>query len=547
MAMRNPTSKRKLLNIKRLIFLFVLIFIVTFWDFFNVVFKGLVLLFRPSGEPTSLLVELLNYWGGFVLLIIFLLFTFSIFLLLNGHFILPHLSLEQHLEIWKRLWLYLVGRHGAAVFIRHGQVVGEFGKKSKQGAGLLLIDRHSAVLVEESGTKKPTQVKVYSPGIVFLNPHQRIRGSVDLRPQRRSIADLRAYMKDGVEILTNLSTTFTLGQPADVLLVTYHSTDSQNQFTPDALRVIQFSDPNSAHPKARLLHRTVSALSNEIDPADREEIHRFIQNFHLQNPEKIDVEQSASSSSQYYVDPQRIIAAFYSIPSMPPLQTNIDWSDLPLQIAIDLFREFIATIPYESIYHPHRPLMRTLTELKSLFSKRMRNQGVLAFQFVHRKDNLPIRIGDEWDISQLIFYPVQNLNNPKFLRSKGIKILNATFGELKPADEMIEKRLFDEWLAGYQKRSHFSPNNIAKTTSPLVLDAKQPPAPLQAEKPAPSFQGLMTDNQQILRQFFERLENEIANPQVRQCLSYETIELVEQLRSQLLTNPSTPSEDNQRS
>ncbi len=527
MAMRIP-SKRNPPNIKRLAFLFFFIVLILYWDLFLGIPRGLLLVVRPPAGETSIAAEILRLWGSFALFALLFFFTFSLFLFLIAHFILPNLSLEQHLELWKRLWRYLIGRHGAAIFLRNGKVVGEFGEKSRKGVGLLLIDRQSAAVIEEFSRKKTTQVKVFAPGIVFLNQRQKIRGGVDLQPQRRSIAELHAYTKDGIEIITNLSTTFTLGQPPEILLVTYQPLEPHH---PDAncLRVIQFSQPPLSYKITNSFKRTVSSLSNELDPVDREEIHRFVQNFHLEQPERTNIEES--SPSQYFVDSQRIMAAFYAIPSSSPLQTALDWTELPLQIAIDLFREFIAAIPYESIYAPHRPIAQTLVELKSQFSKRLRNQGVLAFQFVQRKDNLPIRVGDEWDVSKLIFFPPQKLSSPKFLRSKGIKILNATFGELQPADEMIERRLFEQWLLGYQQGTA-QPLNNQGATSPMTVSFISQIREEMANKLTVETAPSRSETQLAL--FFERLENEIADPSTRKWLPEETIHRLRQLRRRFM-------------
>jgi hypothetical protein len=541
MAKWSSSSKRTTPSLKRFVILFVLLLLILFWDLISGVLRGFYLVLRPPDTSASIMMELLQYWGRFALVTIFFLFTFSLFLLLVAHFILPNLTLEQHLELWKRLWLYLSGKHGAAVFVRNGKILAEYGEKSKRGVGLLLIDRQSAVIVEELGRNFTSQVKVLAPGVAFLNPRQKIRGSVDLRPQRRSISDLHAYTKDGVEVITSLSTVFTLGQMPEVLLVTYDLQEPHKQPTADSLRVIQLSEPSPSLFRPHALQRMVSALSNEIDPDDQEEIHRFVQNFHLGSSAPSATSEVERLTFQA-VDPQRILSAFFAIPSSQPLQPALDWSDLPLQIAMDLFREFIASIPYQAIYFPHRPFTHSLTELKSRFSKYMRNQGVLAFQFVQRKDNHPIRVGEEWDASQFIFYPIQQLHTPKFLRSKGIKILNATFGELRPADETIEKRLFEQWLLGNQQQ----PLANLETTSGTTPQTESSPKNLQmTTRLAQALNGISTSNQMDLTPFLAILEDELNDPQIQKELPAETLQRFQELRNQFskTRSSSLPSEN----
>lgn len=541
MAKWSPSSKTASAGIKRYVYLCLLILLILFWDLISGVFQGFLLVVRPPETSAGIAVELLRYWGRFALVTILFLFTFSLFLLLIAYFLLPNLTLEQHLELWKRLWLYLVGKHGAAVFVRNGKILAEFGEKSKRGVGLLLIDRQSAVIVEEIGRNQASQTKVGAPGVAFLNPRQKIRGSVDLRPQRRSISDLHAYTRDGVEVVTNLSTVFTLGQLPEVLLVTYQLDESQSQPTADSLRVVQLSEPSPSLRRPNALNRTISSLSNEIEPEDREEIHRFVQNFHLGTSISTVSEQANGVSSQYIVDSQRILSAYFAIPSSQPVQPALDWSDLPLQIAIDLFREFIASIPYQAIYIPHRPITHSLSALKSQFSKRMRNQGVLAFQFVQRKDNHPIRVGDEWEVSELIFYPLQQLHSAKFLRSKGIKILNATFSELRPADETIERRLFDQWRLAIEKQP---PPNSESELAPSPQIKPSAEGFQMATRLTEALNSTAGSDQTNLTQFLAILEAELNNPQVRKGLSAETLQRFQQLRNQLSKNQASapPSE-----
>lgn len=537
-----PSSKPASAGIKRYVYLSLLILLILFWDLISGVFRGFLLVLRPPETSAVIAVELLQNWGRFALVAILFLFTFSLILLSLANFILPNLTLEQHLELWKRLWLYLIGKHGAAVFVRNGKIQAEIGEKSKRGVGLLLIDRQSAVIVEEIGRNQASQTKVFAPGVAFLNPRQKIRGSVDLRPQSRSISDLHAYTKDGVEVITNLSTVFTLGQLPEVLLVTYQLDGVQSQPTADSLRVIQLSEPSPSMLRPNTLSRTVSSLSNEIDPADREEINRFVQNFHLSTSISPTSAQANGLTSQYIVDSQRILSASFAVPSSQPMQPALDWSDLPLQIAIDLFREFIASIPYQVIYSPHHPVTHPLTELKSQFSKRMRNQGVLAFQFVQRKDNHPIQIGDDWEVAELIFYPVQQLHSAKFLRSKGIKILNATFGELRPADETIERRLFDQWLLGIEKQPLLNSESEFATSPYIKPSAKGFEIVSRLTEALNSTTGSGKTN---LTQFIAILEEELNNPHVRKGLSTETLQRLQQLRDQLSkTQASAPPSEN---
>ena len=109
---------------------------------------------------------------------------------------------------------------------------------------------------------------------------ENVTGVVDLRRQRRS-SDQRlpgqpeatngsvyAYTRDGIELGTNISALFTIGQDMttapNVLQVTYE--DAQR---PENLRVIAIEDRNGS--------ALLRSISNELDPDDRGEIHKYYQ------------------------------------------------------------------------------------------------------------------------------------------------------------------------------------------------------------------------------------------------------------------------------
>ncbi len=90
------------------------------------------------------------------------------------------------------------------------------------------------------------------------------RGVVSLRKQFRMLQNTLGQTSDGIEVRTVVFTIFTLGQPANVVQVTYIG----DPF-PQNLRVVQLDAKT---------HK-VKAIRDDLDEQDKEEIHRFAQSF----------------------------------------------------------------------------------------------------------------------------------------------------------------------------------------------------------------------------------------------------------------------------
>jgi energy-coupling factor transporter transmembrane protein EcfT len=511
-----------------------IIFLVIYRDLIINLLRGAFQLKAFFINPFSTIKTVISLTFPGLLFLLFFFFIFFCYLLATSAYVLPVTSLDQAFEIWKRLIAYIFRKHGAAVFIREGKIIGEAAEKQRKGLGVLLIDRKSAAIVEETKKNQKINIQAYRPGMVFLSKKQHIRGGVDLRPQRRSKSDLRAYTKEGIEIVTSVSTSFTLGQAPDVLYVAYHLTEKYPNPSPERLRVVQVSSGSIPPKITQTLNPTITGFSDELDSDDKAEIHRFIQNFHQRDFVQSPYEEDNQSQGEFHIDPSRLIAAFYAQAQQAAPKQPSEWSDLPLQVAIDKFREFLANISFEEIYNPQMTSTLSLTERKSQFSKMIRNQGVLAYQYVQRKDGHPLKVGDVWDVRQLIFFPVQELLNPKFLRTKGIKVLNAYFGELRPSDDLVSESLFHKWFAVHQKHFKVHHAEAEYRTQQIRTEARKQAQIQMVKKFIEIINQSPFSKQALLLQFFETLENAASEPQTHKLLPADTINLIQQLRALLL-------------
>ncbi len=137
-----------------------------------------------------------------------------------AQFVLPARTWKERRAVVGRLLLYFAGAHGPVVFIQHGQEVAGRGDRDRIGPGVLLVDTCSAAVLRTA----TRFTRAVGPGIVFLQPGERVAEALDVRRQiRRLRARLpdpetpavpgpssQALTRDGVPVSADLSVTFML-------------------------------------------------------------------------------------------------------------------------------------------------------------------------------------------------------------------------------------------------------------------------------------------------------------------------------------------------
>jgi hypothetical protein len=103
-----------------------------------------------------------------------------------SQFVLPIQNPKQRAEIADRVKNFENGKRGPALFVKNGRVIKHEGEADKRGAGLIVLDTASA-LVLRTDTEITDTV---GPGIKFTKGDEYIAGSVDLRAQWQFIGPL---------------------------------------------------------------------------------------------------------------------------------------------------------------------------------------------------------------------------------------------------------------------------------------------------------------------------------------------------------------------
>lgn len=411
---------------------------------------------------------------------VFLIFSFW----MVSQFVLPVTQPSERLNVFIRLIMHMLGWHGPAVFIREGQVRGSTRELQSSRRGVAFVDLTSAIVLErqpfisapggrvppverrraarghDDDNASPTAynpdewdnnnegaplVRVEGPGIVFTNPGERIKGTVSLRRQVRFQGNVKSITLDGFEVMAHIITIFTLGASPEELLVGYFGE------RPEDIQVITLDEKKE----------TIKGSRDELDHDDKLEVNRYYQNYlrfrNIEVSDQLPPDHHQDPAFPPYVfDRDRIFKAIYAESRDPGTNTFESWQDLPTKVAAAHFRNLVSLYPYSYLYKPTKEVEYPLNQVfRPEFARRVRNQGVLAYRLVARKDGLPLASGQAWDAEELDTFPVQRFQTSKLLRDRGIRVVVATFPEIRPANPTVRQHLLDYWQAQWQSGEKF--------------------------------------------------------------------------------------------
>jgi hypothetical protein len=483
-----------------------------------------------------------------------MLFSLLIVYLIAGAVFPIRLPSEQW-QAMRRFFRFVTGRRPSVLLVREGQLVGELPRKQKSGGGAAIIDLDSAIVLERQSTtsaasqtlgaenapgdlalglqmplstmqndqrSKKENGPVRGPGLTFLRGNHKLRGVVSLRRQARANPGILGYTSDGIEVKTNVVAVFSLGQPASNITVAYLGAPVFEN-----LRVLNL-DPET---------KKIKSISEELDDADKQDIHRFAWKY-LSAPQPnapLEPPDTSQEYPPYHIDARRIFAAVYSQARHATESKLDDWTSLPALVATEIFRNMISQVSYDSLYLPDDPVRFPLqTDFKPAFARKVRYQGVMSYQFVHRLDGQSPAEGQRVDNRQYRIAPVKELYASKVLRDRGIKVLHAGFSELTPTDPKIRQQRLDNWRARWQQEA-----DLIKAD--LDLEAVRIKNHARAEKQREMINTLSMiihtstyPEEALTLRVFQALEDIASEPPTRQLLPVDTIQVLKSLRLWLL-------------
>lgn len=497
------------------------------------------------------------------------LLLFVVNLWLISHLVLPVESPTKRGLAFKRFLLHIFHLHGLMALVRNGKAPAQALEKSSSLPGVAVVDYNSAVVIEkepvDSLWKKfihflvesllneraaASRPRIAGQGIVFIRPGEKIRGAVDLRPQVRSQPDVLASTSDGIEVKSKVYAEFTLGQPSEVLLVTYAG-DEEGKIEEKAenLRVIKLKaapqTPSESHQdfhaeagsifylEAERQQLKIAEFSDDLDPPDKEEIDRYVKRHRRSMMAQIGQKDHGPGWKRY--EPQRLFerrleAAVYSQARDARSGVLGDWADLALKTVVDVFRDTISRYSYDDLFLPENLAeFPVLEKIKPGFNRAIRNLGVLSYRFVWRKDGKPLRIGDVWDERRLYLSAPRNLQTPKLLRERGIKVIGAGFSEIKPASEAVRQQRLDYWRARWQREIDAARADRDLEVTRIRNRARAETLSQMTYTLSQILQKSQYSKQAMAVRLFQALERVAADPATRRLLPRETIGMLRSL------------------
>ena len=454
-------------------------------------------------------------------------------------FVLPAQNPHERQQVYERLVEYISNLHGPAVFVKNGELITRkdeevFDESVKaRFASLASVDLSSAIVLESRSlpaiinlsnrTKSPvgrhSPIRALGPGIGFLRPGERIRGSVDLRKQFRMIKKVRGFTSDGIELETNVNITFTLGQLPEVMTVI--------DIKGNGLRVMTIDRDT----------KKIIGIKDQIDKEDANEIYTDIQNQKPPRTYEWSFEHPSSNRPPFAFDENHIIAALISQPRNTRDGNLEKWTDLPAQVAVSVLLDELSRVSYDQLYSLDRPEQECYLydRFKPEFKRNVINLGVLSYQFVQRKDGRFPSEGDIFNADEYIILDVRELHNPKPLRDRGIKVIEVGFSDFKPIDSTIPEQRFDNWRSQWQKKTE-----LTNAEYDLEIMRKMNHARAQAQREIIynlsqifKLPGYTQDAMAI--RIFQALESAAANPATNRLLPRDTVDMLRNFQRLLFT------------
>ncbi len=480
----------------------------------------------------------------FANLLVNLMLFFGVYLLI-ARVILP-VSKDKYSEVYNRLVNFTLGSRRPAAWVREGKLEQAAAEGDRGRPDLLFIDNESVVVLEDrsiqrgngsGGANQATNprrrrsgnsrspVRVAGPGLAFVRGSEKILGTASLRSQFRQDREVKAFTSDGIEVSTNVSVIFTLGQPPQVIKVAYDKREDEDDSW-ELLRRVEVDDKT----------HEIRGLVDDLDDQDKQEIHAYAKSKVLDGPlpELAPQDSHVGEMPPYVYHPSYVFNAVNAKAVNLRANREEDWTELPLRVAVETFQRLIAGYTYDSLYaqgdQDDFPLLKVV---KPRFAVEMRNLSVLSFQFLRPHRGQPVKPGEIINRAKFLIYPVEELCGPKVLRQRGIKILRASFSELRPVNPGIQQQRLENWQNHWQKEAD---QVKADHDLEVMRIRNRARADTQREmilKLSRIFENNPRSEEALALHLFQVLENAANDPNTRQLLPRDTIDMLSSLHQWL--------------
>lgn len=304
-----------------------------------------------------------------------------------SQFILPIQNPKDRQEIFARVKVFESGQRGPTLFIKNGRVIEHEGEAGKRGAGVLVLDTASAVVL-----RTDTEIKgAVGPGVKFTKGNEYIAGSVDLRAQWQFIGPLAS------------------DQPF--------------------LNPVPIASPKAYNELQSRRQQTAGLTRDgfEISPT-------ISIKFSIKRPQR-NAPTEGGVTSQYGFDPLAVRNAItrevIELGTANNKRTRMEWNKLPAHLVVNIWREYVRKFKLEDLFTAEG--VSGLQTIEDMINRRVRQKDVVAL------DDTGIPTG-EW-LESMEYRQLQ----ARGLEVMEVRIHNVLF------DPSIEEQTIKQWSAEWMK------------------------------------------------------------------------------------------------
>jgi hypothetical protein len=349
-----------------------------------------------------------------------------------AQFVLPIQNDAYRQEIYSRVKNFETGSRGPALFVKNGRVIMHEGETDKRGAGVIVLDTASALVLRTDTEIKDT----VGPGVKFTKEDEYIAGSVDLRAQWQFIGPLRAEQP--------FLNPVPISSPKD-----YNETQARRQQTSGLTRD-----------------------GFEISPT-------ISIKFSIRRP----VEKLVSESgvrSQYGFDAEAVRNAItrevVQLGTTDNSQVRMEWNRLPAHLVVNIWREYIRKFKLGDLFTSSKT--SGLQTIEDMINDRVKKANVEGL------DDTGARTG-EW-VESLEFKQLQS----RGLEIREVRIHNVLF------EPSIEEQIIQQWSAEWMKIAKKEENYLKEMEALIETAARDEGSKSFARIASKQFSGKPTMPQQ---------------------------------------------------
>jgi hypothetical protein len=349
-----------------------------------------------------------------------------------SQFVLPIQNQKYRQDIAARVRNFETGSRGPALFVKNGRVIMHEGEEKKRGAGLIVLDTASALVLRTDTEIKDT----VGPGIKFTRGNEYIAGSVDLRAQWQFIGP---FMTDQPFL-----NPVPISAPKD-----YNETQSRRQQTSGLTR-----DGFEVTP-------TISIKFSIKRPA-----------------EKTPTESGVTSYYGYDADAVRnaITREVIQLGTSDSSKARMEWNKLPAHLVVNIWREYVRKFKLNDLFTASG--VSGLQIIEESINKRVKQANVVAL------DDTGTPTG-EWTES-LEF---------KQLQSRGLEIMEVRIHNIL-FEPSMEEQIIQQWSAEWMNLAKKEENHLKEKETLIETASREEASKSFARIASQQFSGKTTQPQQ---------------------------------------------------